>query len=86
MTIRSSGKIICYGGDRDERGVSGMLTHPPLLAVVWYNAEMDRLEMERISWAAANELAPADMAVISKQLQEARAEDAKRFLQSAEAA
>lgn len=67
--IISSGKLICLVHPETERGVSGMLLDPPKLAVVWWDYEMDALKMERISWRAAEALAPDDMRVISEQWQ-----------------
>lgn len=67
--IISSGKLICLVTPETERGITGMLLDPPKLAVVWWDYEHDTLKMERISWHAAQALAPEDMRAISEQWQ-----------------
>lgn len=67
--IISSGKLICLIHPETERGANGLLADPPKLAVVWWDYEFGALKTERISWHAAQALAPDDMRVISEQWQ-----------------
>lgn len=68
----SSGNIFAIRFTPEIRKINGLLQNPPIVFVVTYDQEFDRVVGDKISWRAAEALAPEDMEDIKNQLAAAR--------------